>query len=115
VVFELRPDGTYRVLYAFCRTPGCPDGKGPIAGLIADGSGNLYGTTGLGGVNAGVVFKLSPPAPPALTWTETVLYSFCSRANCSDGAHPDAGLIADGIGSLYGTTALGGASFFEIR
>jgi uncharacterized repeat protein (TIGR03803 family) len=77
--------------------------------VIADGSGNLYGTTAHGGAFArGVVFKLSPPVPPALTWTETVLHSFCSRANCGDGAEPVAGLIADAIGSLYGTTSEGG-------
>jgi hypothetical protein len=40
--------------------------------------------------------------------TETVLYSFCSLANCSDGALPIAGLIADSKGNLYGTTHNGG-------
>jgi uncharacterized repeat protein (TIGR03803 family) len=51
-----------------------------------------------------VVFKLSPDG------TETVLYSFCSLPSCSDGAGPQAGLIADRAGNLYGTTYIGGAS-----
>jgi hypothetical protein len=52
VVFKLVPDGTaYAVLYSFCRLPGCSDGAQPFAGLFADGSGNLYGTT-IGGAAA---------------------------------------------------------------
>jgi uncharacterized repeat protein (TIGR03803 family) len=110
VVFELGPSGTYRVLYEFCTFPGCPDGKVPGAGLMADSSGNLYGTASGGGAfGQGVLFKLSPPIPPTLTWTETVLHSFCSRPGCADGAQPDSGLIADSIGSLVGTTFAGGA------
>src|SRR5262249_39429257 len=70
--------------------------------LIADSSGNLYGTTRVGGAsNNGVVFQLSPDG------TYTVLYSF---AGGSDGAQPLAGLIADSSGNLYGTTQLGGSN-----
>jgi uncharacterized repeat protein (TIGR03803 family) len=90
---------TETVLRSFTGFPS--DGAFPVAGLIADGAGNLYGTTQSGGAsNAGVVFKLSGG-------TETVLYSFTGG---SDGANPVAGLIADSAGSLYGTTLLGGAS-----
>jgi uncharacterized repeat protein (TIGR03803 family) len=119
VVFELGTDGgSFRVLYSFCRTPRCPDGDVPLGGLIADGSGNLYGTTSNGGeFGGGVVFELSPPIPPALEWTETVLHDFCSSissiAICSDGANPVAGLIADRFGNLFGTTLDGGA--FDYR
>ena len=64
-----------------------------------------YGTTENGGApNSGVVFALSPGG------TETVLYSFCRLPSCSDGAIPEAGLIADLAGNLYGTTVGGGAS-----
>ena len=102
VVFKLSPGGTETVLYSFT---GGSDGGTPRAGLIADSSGNLYGTTqfggpGCGGVGCGVVFKLSPSG------TETVLYSFTG----SDGSGPFPGLIADSSGNLYGTTLSGGAS-----
>jgi uncharacterized repeat protein (TIGR03803 family) len=72
-----------------------------VAGLIADSSGNLYGTTGFGGASGkGTVFKLTPGG------TETVLSSFTGG---SDGAVPVAGLIADSSGNLYGTTVVGGS------
>jgi uncharacterized repeat protein (TIGR03803 family) len=82
-VFQLSPPATAggawteRVLYNFCSLPSCSDGAVPYSGLIADSSGNLYGTTGLGGAsgasNYGVVFKLAPPATAGGAWTETVL------------------------------------------
>ena len=65
------------VLHSF--TGGSDDGGFPAAGLIADSSGNLYGTTDAGGMGNGVVFKLSPGG------TETVLYSFTGS---TDGASP---------------------------
>jgi uncharacterized repeat protein (TIGR03803 family) len=113
VVFKLTPPARGRtvwietVLYAFT---GNPDGAAPIAGLIADQDGALYGTTASGGSgsNAGTVFKLTPPARGASSWTETVLYRFCSLANCADGATPFASLIADRDGALYSTTGYGG-------
>jgi len=105
VVFKLAPDGTQTVLYSFCPQSGCADGAGPRAGLIMDAAGNLYGTTKGGGAGGtGVVFKLAPDG------TETVLYSFCSQANCTDGATPVAGLIMDAAGNLYGTTLSGGGT-----
>jgi uncharacterized repeat protein (TIGR03803 family) len=94
------------VLYGF---KGGSDGTDPSAGLIADKQGALYGTTRFGGTgNGGTVFKLTPPAKGQTVWTETVLYRFCSLPNCSDGASPFAGLIADNSGTLYGTTTGGG-------
>ncbi len=87
------------MLYTFT---GGGDGRFPNAGLIADSSGNLYGTTVNGGAsNRGVVFKLSPGG------TETVLHSFSSCCH-SGGFHPVAGLIFDSSGNLYGTTGGGG-------
>jgi uncharacterized repeat protein (TIGR03803 family) len=53
-----------------------------------------------------VVFKLTPNSDGS--WTESVLYSFCSLDNCADGADPTAGLIFDKAGNLYGTTSEGG-------
>jgi uncharacterized repeat protein (TIGR03803 family) len=106
IAFELAPqaDGSsiYTVLYAFGSGK---DGQYPVAGLIFDSSGNLYGTTGKGGVyNFGTVFELSPQASPG--WKETVLYNFGKAAK--DGEYPQAGLIFDPAGNLYSTTSQGG-------
>ena len=109
LVFKLTPTGTgwsETVLYYFCLLSSCTDGRYPIAGLIIDAAGNLYGTTGSGGSHGyGTVFKL---APNGTSWTETVLYSFCPQTNCPDGAFPEAPLIMDAAGNLYGTTVDGG-------
>jgi uncharacterized repeat protein (TIGR03803 family) len=110
IVFKLTPPAkgqttwTETVLHSFV---GGTDGASPYAGLIADERGALYGTTSGGGTaNWGTVFKLTPPAKGQTTWTETGLYSFLSG---SDGAFPQAGLIADKQGALYGTTLYGGS------
>jgi uncharacterized repeat protein (TIGR03803 family) len=114
-VFELTPnqDGTVwneTVIHAFCAEGNCGDGLHPKAGLVMDAAGNLYGTTGGGGANNnGVVFRLSPNEART-EWTETVLYGFCARPNCTDGALAAAGLIMDGAGNLYGTTQRGGGA-----
>jgi uncharacterized repeat protein (TIGR03803 family) len=104
-VFKLTPEGKEIVLYSFCAQYNCIDGAGPSAGLVFDQKENLYGTAGGGAPRGdGLVFKLTPKGK------ETVLYSFCWQDNCADGANPYAGLVFDGKGNLYGTTANGGAS-----
>jgi uncharacterized repeat protein (TIGR03803 family) len=97
---------TVTILHAFTGV----DGANPLAGLIFDLAGNLYGTTAGGGdlgchkpYGCGVVFKLAPK--PDGTWTESVLHSFTG----ADGWEPDAGLIVDATGNLYGETLFGGA------
>jgi uncharacterized repeat protein (TIGR03803 family) len=106
-VFEITATGTEKVLYGFA---GGVDGDRPYGGLIMDTQGNLYGTTIYGGSssgcqyygsNCGTVFKLTPDG------TETVLHSFAGGA---DGEIPDAGLVMDSQGNLYGTTTLGGGN-----
>ena len=95
------------VLFSF---PAGIGGANPYAGMIADSAGNLYGTTGEGGNSTkcnlgsgcGTVFMLAPPA-----WSETVLYSF-QGTSVGDGSGPQAGLVFDKLGALYGTTASGG-------
>jgi len=100
-VFRLDTAGRESVLHSFTG----PDGANPIAGLIRDEAGNLYGTTAFGGflncagTGCGVVFKLDPAG------NETVLHSF----TWPDGAFPVAGLVQDNEGNLYGTTQGGGA------
>jgi uncharacterized repeat protein (TIGR03803 family) len=100
VVFKLDPSGQETVLYAFT---GGADGAVPTASLTRDASGNLYGTTFLGGTfGAGVLFKVSP------TGTETVLYTFTGGP---DGGNPfGAVLVRDSSGNLYGTTGGGGST-----
>jgi uncharacterized repeat protein (TIGR03803 family) len=97
-----------QTLYAFCPDGTCGDGSNPSAGLIMDGSGNLYGTTLYGGsYGQGTVFQL---IPTGTGWSEKVLYSFCSQSACTDGSMPSGGLIMDSSGNLYGTTQYGGAT-----
>jgi uncharacterized repeat protein (TIGR03803 family) len=97
-VFQLTPSGILNVLHNFTGR----DGAIPHGGLIFDAAGNLYGTTHNGGASAayGTVFQLTPSG--ALN----VLHSFTGG---SDGAYPEAGLIADMAGNLYGTTWGGGS------
>jgi len=99
-VFRLAPDGAETVLYAF---QGGSDGSGSL-GLVRDSEGNLYGVTEIvNGHNCrsgcGAVFRLAPDG------TMTKLHVFKGG---SDGAHPEAGLLLDNRGNLYGTTAGGG-------
>ena len=116
-VFELSPPAagggtwTLTVLYNFCSVTSCTDGEYPNGGLVEDSAGNLYGTALRGGsADDGTVFKISPPATTGGTWTETVLYNFCSQTSCTDGNTPNPGLVADSAGNLYGTTNQGGAA-----
>jgi uncharacterized repeat protein (TIGR03803 family) len=112
-VFKLAPnqDGSWTesVLHSFS---GSHDGSHPAAGLIFDAAGNLYGTTDSGGKlnlcegdrsGCGVVFKLTPNADGS--WTESVLHSFGVNHY---GMYPQASLIFDAAGNLYGTTVRGG-------
>ena len=83
---------------------GTDGGEFPTPSLIFDAAGNLYGTTCDGGTfGGGTVFELTPAGGG--TWTEQVLYSF---GNGMDGIYPQAGLIFDAAGNLYGTTYEGG-------
>ena len=98
-VFKITPTGGETILYSFGTAP---DGSAPTAGLLMDASGNLYGTTFNGGANgSGAVFKITPAG------AETVLHSFGAQP---DGANPDASLVMDASGNLYGTTQYGGAN-----
>jgi uncharacterized repeat protein (TIGR03803 family) len=116
-VFELSPEvgGGFAetLLYSFTNTNG--DGAHPLANLVFDGAGNLYGTTVEGGIvgdcswrglpSCGTIFELSPSGGGH--WNENVLYAFAGFDK--DGGNPVAGLAVDAAGNLYGTTAHGGA------
>jgi uncharacterized repeat protein (TIGR03803 family) len=109
-VFELSPSAkgvwTETILHSFTAFKG---GQGP-SGLVMDAKGNLYGATNnggnhiknCGGGGCGLVFKLTPSKTK---WTDTVLFSF----NGKNGARPDAAMIFDGAGNLYGITGQGGS------
>jgi len=114
VVYKLSPnaggDWTEELLYSFA---GGPDGGFPVAGVVFDAVGNLYGTADdRGSGNAGTVFELSPNGVGG--WTQNTLYDFTGGA---DGGTPEAGVILDSAGNLYGTTVKGGnggGTVFEI-
>jgi uncharacterized repeat protein (TIGR03803 family) len=91
------------VLYSFGAS--ATDGTVPSAGVIFSSAGDLFGTTTDGGANKkGTVFELLPATGGG--WTEKILYSF--GATGADAASPNAALVFDSKGNLYGTTAQGG-------
>ncbi len=106
-VFSLTPGTTWTeaTLYTFA---GTTDGKKPLAGVIADAAGNLYGTTSAGGnaagTGGGVAYKLTQAASPP--WSQSILHIFSGGAN---GADPTSGLTMDASQNLFGTASKGGA------
>ncbi len=102
-VFQLNARKEESILHTFRRESG--DGRYPVATLLLDAGGNLYGTTENGGVsNWGTVFKVDASG------RETVLHSFTGG---TDGRYPTASLITDAEGNLYGTTSEGGTGCAE--
>jgi len=95
-VFKVDRTGRETILHSFSG----PDGEFPYGGVTGDAAGNLYGTTAYGGSsNEGTVFRVDTRG------RETVLHHF---AGGMDGAGPNAGLLLDRAGNLYGTTTGGG-------
>jgi uncharacterized repeat protein (TIGR03803 family) len=100
------PDGSWsgQILHEFT---GGNDGAMPFCCLSFDNAGNLYGTAQTGGAfGYGTLFRLTPTAEGG--WNFTVLYSF----NDNPGAYPEAGVIFDSAGNLYGTTDGDGTTTF---
>jgi uncharacterized repeat protein (TIGR03803 family) len=99
-VFKLDVKGKLTLLHSFT---GTPDGVNPLAGLLRDAEGNLYGTTQYGGTHGGygTIFKLNAKGKL------TLLHSF---GGMPDGQNPYSRLIRDPAGNLYGTTFYGGSS-----
>jgi len=99
-VFKVTPSGTERVIHDFPSYS--TDGYDPYYGsLVRDTSGNLYGTTQLGGeFGHGTIFEVSSAG------AESVRYSFTGGA---DGSEPVAGLAIDSADNLYGTASGGGS------
>ena len=116
LVFEIvhKSDGTWseRNIYSF--TGGPSDGASPYSTLVFDSHGHLFGMTYYGGTGScsigqfpgcGTIFELVHT--PGGGWTESVIYNFQGG---NDGAYPQANLILDARGNLYGTTSVGGGS-----
>ncbi len=112
-IFKLTPRGVLTTLYNFCSQAGCADGyyvNVSLGTLIEGTDGNFYGTTDLGGNQAGycrvygcgTVFKITPQGK------FTTIYRFCSQANCADGAGPYE-LTQGADGYFYGVTGTGGS------
>jgi uncharacterized repeat protein (TIGR03803 family) len=122
IVYSLTPPASGKTAWNFAvlyRFMGTTDGADPAAGVIQDASGEIYGTTPLGGdivtcavmpgevPGCGVVYKLTPPASGSTAWAESVLYTFTGG---KDGNGAWGGILASN-GILYGTTEMGGAHF----
>jgi len=119
-VFEIKKtasgyDSSPTTLVSFNGT----DGSDPRASLIADAIGNLFGTTVTGGASVyyGTVFEIAKTAG-GYAGTPIILHNFCASSGCTDGAFPEAELIVDADGNLFGTASEGGAygigAVFEI-
>lgn len=100
LVFRLASSaGTWResVLHAFT---GGNDGGNPLSSVTFDSAGNLYGTT----FSGGGVFKLTHGSKGG--WIEATIHSF--GIGWPHGGLPEAGVVFDLAGNLYGTTSAGG-------
>jgi hypothetical protein len=120
-IFELSPpadesysddsrSGKWKIthLHAFS---GGYDGAFPVGPLVFDAAGNIYGATAGGGSTAcgqahgcGNVFKMNPITGGG--WNLSRLWAFPGQAD--DGNGPEAGVILDAAGNLYGSTGFGG-------
>jgi len=128
VIFELSNPGapaqSLIVLHSFCtQRPHCTDGSNysyPFEisisddipntnALTMDAQGNLFGAAPGGGAVkhgcCGVLFKIAADRSPS---SYTVVYNFCTKFNCKDGANPNGELLIDSKGTIYGTTLTGG-------
>jgi len=93
------------VLYSFQEST---DGGFPLSTLVFDPSGNLLGTTSMGGdpgCDCGVAFMLTPNNHGG--WDQSVLHTFGSN---HDAAYPNYGLTSDGAGNYFGTGVYGGSA-----
>jgi len=99
----------YKVIHNF--TGSAASGSFPVGNLVADAAGNFYGVTSQSTdtsgycyhTGCGAIFKLSPT--PAGGWAATNLHTFTGGL---DGDSPQAGLVLDAAGNLFGSTSVGG-------
>jgi hypothetical protein len=111
--FKLKPStkgGAWseELLHSFDRTNS--DGGNPMAGVILDLKGNLYGTTLNGGPGGGgIAFQISAPSSKSGHWKEAILYGFSKNGK---GVNPEAPLLFDSKGDLYGTANDSGEAYY---
>jgi hypothetical protein len=102
--------GTWQetVLHDFCAKKNCADGGYPLAGLVVDPSGKLYGASPYGCGGGGT----SPGGGTAFEadGSEQALHRFCAQGDCLDGVEPEGDLAMDASGTLFGTTLFSGAN-----
>jgi uncharacterized repeat protein (TIGR03803 family) len=113
-VFKMTPTGVLTTLHDFCQLTHCLDGRNPIAPLVQDTNGFLYGTTEFGGdvpttgpcagTGCGTVFRIG------LGGSTAILHKF----NLTDHAFPLVGLTIGNDGNLYGTTGSEPTSIFKV-
>jgi uncharacterized repeat protein (TIGR03803 family) len=97
VVWKVSKNGTETILHNFA---GASDGQSPLAGVILDAAGNIYGTTNTGGASGfGTAFEVNKNEK------FTLLHTFTGG---TDGKYLYGGLILDPKGRIYGTTINGG-------
>lgn len=120
-VFKIAPGGSLTVIANFCSSTSCTPAQVCSSGLnclpgatpnavIADGNGNIYGTTQEGpdgSSNRAMLYKLTPSGT---SYTPSILYTFCPHPeqNCPDGQQPIGPLTIDSSGVILGTTYFGG-------
>jgi hypothetical protein len=109
-----RGSESYTVLHSFCSQVHCTDGRMPDGEFVMDGTGKLLGVTGRGGhrgddlsVDNGTVFSLTPNGTNS---AEQVLYEFCAKKSCPDGAAPTGGVALSSTGAVFGLTQAGGSN-----
>jgi len=106
-VYRVSPAGSVSVVVHFTGAGTVNKGASPTAGLAADGSGQLWGTTLDGGANfSGTIFRLDPA-----TGVLTTVVEFSGNGATNKGARPYSPLYNDGAGHFWGTTQQGGAFF----
>lgn len=109
LMFRLQvANGKEEVFHRFCRKVDCRDGSLP-EGLTLATSGDVFGTTYYGGGHdidknaegGGTVFRSGS--------TFDVLHGFCARPDCADGEYPNAAIVVDAAGDVFGTSSEGGS------
>lgn len=108
-IYRVSAAGEVSVMVHFTGSTGTARGRRPQSGLVADGSGQLWGTTVQGGTGNqgdgyGTVFRFNP-----VSGSLTTVAEFSGTAGGTKGSLPLAGLCWDGAGFMWGTTSSGGA------